>query len=269
MSDSIIRDMQPEDEYFVSTCSHVNESEEQDRCGARRATLFRALKPLGLLVKVALLDEDRVGFAYGIPIEHASWGALGENLMSIPCLYVLDKATGQGIASSLLDAIEAEARSVGLAGLTVTAYRDLHGADWFMPAAYFECRGFEQVNHRGAEVLLWKPFSARACEPCFLEPSYAFTPQEGKVVVDLFWNSLCQTSNIEAARVREVCAEFGGAGFGNAVILSEYCAEERDVLLCHQIPRAIFVNGEEIGWGYEAPRDGIREAIRQALADLA
>ena len=73
MSDPVIRDMQPEDEYFVSTCSHVNESEEPDQCGARRAALLRALKSFGLLVKVALLDRDRVGFAYGIPIEHASW----------------------------------------------------------------------------------------------------------------------------------------------------------------------------------------------------
>jgi hypothetical protein len=29
------------------------------------------------------------------------------------------------------------------------------------------------------------------------------------------------------------------------------------------------VNGREIGWGYEAPRDGIRDAIRQALGDIS
>lgn len=82
----------------------------------------------------------------------------------------------------------------------------------------------------------------------------------GKVVVDLFWTLFCQTSAIEAQRVREVVAEFG-----DDVILHEYQAEERDTLMTYQIPRAIYVNGKEIGWGYEAPREGIRSAIAEAL----
>jgi len=38
-----------------------------------------------------------------------------------------------------------------------------------------------------------------------------------------------------------------------------------NVLLSCGISRAIFVNGQEIGWGYEAPKDGIRKAIEEAL----
>jgi len=262
MPELIIRDMQSEDEYFVSTCSHINESAEQDACGARHAVLFRALKPHGLIIKVALIEDDRVGFAYGIPIEHASWGSLGAQLMSIPCLYVLAPATGHGVAAQLLSAIEADAKAAGANGLTVTAYRDLHGADWFMPAAYFESQGFEQIDERGPEILLWKPFVETARAPQFLQPEYSYEPINGKVVVDLFWNGLCQTSNIEAERVREVCSEFG-----DGVRLRECCAEDRAVLLCYQIPRAIYVNGSEIGWGYEAPKDGIREAIQRAMTE--
>jgi len=100
MPEPIIRDMQSQDEYFVSTCSHINESAEQDACGTRRAALFRELRPHGLVIKVALLADARAGFAYGIPIEHASWGSLGEKLMSIPCLYVLGEATGSPGGSS-------------------------------------------------------------------------------------------------------------------------------------------------------------------------
>ena len=33
--------MRPEDEYFVSTCSHLDESAEQDASGTRRTALFR------------------------------------------------------------------------------------------------------------------------------------------------------------------------------------------------------------------------------------
>jgi len=62
--------------------------------------------------------------------------------------------------------------------------------------------------------------------------------------------------------VREVAAEFG-----DNIALREYSADDRQTLLHFQTPRAIFVNGKEIWWGYEAPKEGIREAIRQALSN--
>jgi len=256
-----IRDMQAEDEYFVSTCTHVDESPEQDACGRRRAVLLRDLVPRGARVKVALQDGEHVGFAYGIPIEHCPWGPLGEDLMVIPCLCVMERAAKRGIGRALVESIETDARDADRKGTTSMGFRDLPGAEWFMPVAFFEHIGYEAIDRRDRYTLLWKPFSDAAKRPCFLEPSYTYEPVEGKVVVDLFWNGFCQTSNIEAERVREVCAEFG-----DQAILNEYCAEDRDVLLSCQIPRAIYVNGREIGWGYEAPRDGIRVAIEEALA---
>ena len=96
--------------------------------------------------------------------------------------------------------------------------------------------------------------------PSFLERDYHFTPVAGKVVVDLFWNTFCPTSSIEAQRVQEVIGEHR-----DTVIFHEYCADDRKILLRFQIPRGIFINGKETGWGYEAPKDGIREAILQAM----
>ena len=257
----IVRDMKPEDEYFVSTCSHVNESEEIDRCGARRRSLFLDLREKGSLFKVALLTGKHAGFAYGIPIEHAAWGPLGEDLLVIPCLYVLDEATGRGVGRTLIGSIEKDARAMGRKGVTVTAYKGLYGADWFMPASYFERLGYKIVAERQTEVLLWKRFTPDVEAPHFLQPNYEFRGSTGRVVVDLFWNAFCQTSDIEAERVREVCAEFG-----DRVVLNEYPAEDRSTLLAYQIPRAIFVDGKEISWGYEAPQEGIRAALRRALA---
>jgi len=256
----VIRDMQPEDEYFVSTCSHVGESEEIDACAAERRDLFRDLAARGGLFKVALLDDKLVGFAYGLPIDHASWGPLGRDLMVIPCLCVLGESGGRGAGRALIESIERDATETGLAGTTVTAYRDIPGAEWFMPAAFFERLDYRSVDERGTEVLLWKPFRDGAAPPRFLEPRYVFEPVAGKVTVDLFWNGFCQTSAIEAERVRDVCAEFG-----DRVLLREYNAENRETLLRYQIPRAIYVNGREIFWGYEAPKDGIRAAIEEAL----
>lgn len=76
----------------------------------------------------------------------------------------------------------------------------------------------------------------------------------------VLWNTFCQTSDIEAQRVREVVAEFG-----DAVMLREFRADGREIRLCYQVDRGMFVEGREIGWGYEAPRHGIREAIAAAL----
>ena len=131
-----------------------------------------------------------------------------------------------------------------------------------MPAGFFEACGFSAVNSRGQEVLLWKVFDETAKAPELLERKYRYEPLPGKVVVDLFWNIFCQTSVIEAQRVREAAAEFGAC-----VVLHEYSADDREILLRLQTPRGIFVNGKEIWWGYEAPKEGIRAAIEHALAN--
>ena len=264
MSDLIVREMKEEDEYFVTTCSHVNESAEIDACAKMRRQQFEVMKSEGAVFKVAMLDNEHIGFAYGIPIEHSSWGPLGHSLTVIPCLYVLEKGTSHGAGKTLIASIEQDARVAVCHGVTITAYRDLPGAEWFMPVSFFELLGYTPLEIRGREILLWKPFSSDAVPPHFLQPHYVFEPVGGTVVVDLFWNAFCQTSVIEAQRVREVCREFGGR-----VLLREFRAEDREVLLQHQISRAIYVNGKEIGWGYEAPKDGIREAIERALSSEA
>ena len=263
MPDLIVREMEAEDEYFVTTCSHIHESTEVDACAEARRRQFKQMKSEGTLFRVALLDNKQVGFAYGVPIDHSSWGPLGSSLMLIPCLYVVEKATSQGAGKAMLASIESEAQAVGCQGMAITAYRDLPGAEWFMPASFFELLGYVPVGTRSREILLWKSFTSDATPPHFLQPHYVFAPIEGVVVVDLFWNAFCLTSVIEAQRVRDVCREYG-----DLVLLREFRAENRDVLLQHQIARAIYVNGDEIGWGYEAPKEGIRKAINQALASM-
>lgn len=258
-----IHDMDTDDEYFVGTCTHTDESEEIDTCANARLAWLRTMHSDGLRVKVATLDGVRTGFLYAIPIECCPWGPLGHDMMVIPCLYVMKE--GRGVGRALLVATEEEARRQGRKGIVTIGYR--HDF-WFMPAGFFDANGFlecaqhawgsSDMNDRA--VLLWKTFDEHADVPVPLKPKYAFKAIPGKVVVDLFWNTFCQTSAMEAERVREVAAEFG-----EHVDLNQYCADDRDVLLRHQIPRAIFVNGREIGWGYEAPKEGVREAIAEAL----
>ncbi|MDI6893852.1 MAG: GNAT family N-acetyltransferase [Bacillota bacterium] len=247
---------------YVGACTHVNESEEMDACARRRQAWLERMHASGVRVKVAAVDGELAGFAYVMPIAVSPWGPLGEDLAVLPCLVVQQKAKGTGAGRALMAAAEDEARRQGLRGLATIAY---YWDFWFMPASFFERLGYRMVDRRGDEAVLWKTFAEPPpAAPRLLTPRYEFEPVPGRVAVDLFWNTFCQTSDIEAQRVREAAAEFG-----DAVVLREFCADERDVLLCHQIPRAIFVQGREIGWGYEAPREGIREAMAAALAELA
>jgi GNAT superfamily N-acetyltransferase/thiol-disulfide isomerase/thioredoxin len=272
MASVIIRDMDPADEYYVATCTHVGESDEIDACAERRLAWLESMHSEGLRVKVALCDDAPVGFLYVMPIEICPWGPRGRDLSVIPCLVASRKVKGRGAGRALIHAAEEEARSQGSKALVTTAY---YGDFWFMPARFFERCGFSKVRSREVttegekgyleeETILWKVWDSSAEFPEFLERKYEFEPVSGKVVVDLFWNTFCQTSNIEAHRVREVAAEFGGK-----VILHEYNADDREIISRYGLPRGIFVNGREIGWGYEAPRDGIREAISRALRTKA
>ena len=221
------------------------------------------MQPKGSRVKVATVDGKRVGFLHVIPIEFCPWGPIGRDLLVTPCLVSASK--GHGVGRALLAAAEEEARHQGRKGIVTIGYYHDH---WFMPARFFEAAGFLRcpsaresdfdVEHRAA--VLWKLSDEHTEAPVLFKPSYAFKPIQGRVVIDLFWNEFCQTSNVEAQRVREVAAEFG-----DLVALNQYSAEDRTALLHHQIARGIFINGREIYWGHEAPREGIREAITQAL----
>jgi len=249
--------MEPSDEYFVSACSHVNESEEADACARRRNKWLKYYYPMGLRVKVGLLDDNPVGFVYVIPIEICPWGPLGQDMMILPCLFVVKEAQHKGIGQALIAEAEKETKYQKRKALSVVGfYHDF----WFMPAPFLVKCSFSVVHRKNDMVILWKVFDESAHPPKFLKRNYKFKPVLNKVVVDLFWNGFCGTSNGEAQRVREVVTEVG-----DSVVLNEYCADDRDILVRYQTPRAIFVNGDEIGWGYPAPKKGIREAISKAL----
>jgi thiol-disulfide isomerase/thioredoxin len=254
-----IRDMDKTSEYFVSTCSHINESEEIDACSKRRTAWFKKMERKGLKIKVAFFDKNPAGFLYLMPIEVSPWGPIGKGLLVIPCLYVLNKNQKNGLGKILIQEAEKEAKKQKKKGIVIFGY---YWDFWFMPAAFFEKLGYKVAQKRGKEAILWKVFDFSAEVPKFLESKYEFKPIQGKVVVDLFYNTFCQTSNIEAERVKEIAKEFG-----NKVVLNEYGADDQKILSLYQVPRGIFIDGKEIGWGYEAPKEGIREAINQALKD--
>ncbi|MGD9142138.1 MAG: GNAT family N-acetyltransferase [bacterium] len=252
-----VRSVGPDSIYFVGTCSHVSESKEIDAAARRRLAWLKAAEQQGLETRVAFLDEKPVGFAYVMPIEISPWGPIGTDLAVLPCLWVLPERKGNGAGGALMAAAVEAAEERGYKGIvTMGFYHDF----WLLPARFFEAQGFSKIAERGEEAILWKEFGAGAEAPRFLRRKFVFRPVKGKVVIDLFYNTFCLTSTVEAERVREVAGEYG-----ESVIVNEHAADNRETLMRYEIPRAIYVNGKEIGWGYEAPRDGIREAISEAL----
>lgn len=263
-----VKDMDESSEYYASTCTHVNESEEIDMDAKRRLVWLKNMHEKGLRVKVVYVDGEIAGFLNMMPMEHSSMGPLGDDLMVVWCLTVPKEFKGRGAGRALMEAAEEEARRQGKKGLVTYGYRwDF----WFMPASFLEKHGFEPVDSRSfnpeeesdevAEmVLLWKPFDNSAQPPRFPESTYEFKPVPGKVVVDLFWDISCQTTNTEGRRVKEVAEEFG-----DKVVLNEHPTHDHDVFMKYQKHRGIFINGKEIGWGHEAPKEGVREAILKAM----
>ena len=257
----IIRDMTKDDEYYVGTCTHVNENNiEREKSRKRRIFWLRNMEKYGLRVKVALLDGNHAGFLYIIPIEINPWNIQGKDLMVFPCLVSQSKFSKKGIGKKLIEAAEQEAKSQGYKGIATSGY---FWDFWFMPADYFLKLGFKVADKRGEEAILWEQFDLNADPPKFREENYTFQPIKDKVVIDLFWNRFCLTSDVEAERVREVVSEYG-----NDVTLNEFSAVDQNILRQYGIERRIYVNGRMMELGSEIEKTKLREAIYIALNKL-
>jgi predicted N-acetyltransferase YhbS len=247
-----------DDEYYVGTCTHVNENnDEYESSCPRRISWLRSMEKYGLRVKVALLDGVHAGFLYVIPVEINPWPIQGREIMVFPCLVSHSKFSQKGIGKELIKAAEEETKRQHRKGIATIGY---FWDFWFMPAEYFLKVGFKVAERRGEEALLWKQLDQDAETPHFREEHYIFEPVKGKVVIDLFWDRFCQTSDVEAERVREVVSEFG-----NDVILNEFSAIDQKVLQQYGIERRIYVNGLRVEVGPEIEKSRLREAIKESL----
>jgi len=254
----VIRDMIEDDEYYVGTCTHVNENNiEYEMSCPRRISWLRRMEKYGLRVKVALLDGVHTGFLYVMPVEISPWQIQGRELMVFPCLVSQSKFSQMGIGKKLIEAAEEETKRQDRKGIATIGY---FWDFWFMPAEYFLKLGFTVAERRGEEAILWKQFDKDTEPPHFREEHYIFKPIKNKVVIDLFWNRFCLTSDVEAQRVREVVSEFR-----KDVILNDFSTIDQKVLMQYGIERRIYVNGVMVEVGPEIEKTRLREVIKIEL----
>ena len=253
----IIRDMTDEDEYYVGTCTHVNENNKEiEASSPRRISWLKQMEKNGLKIKVALFDNVHVGFIYIMPIEINPFPIQGIDLMVFPCLVSQSKFSLKGVGKKLIEAAEEESIKQHRKGIaTLANFWDF----WLMPAKYFEKLGYKVAEKRGITAILWKQFDPSAEPPQFRKTKYIFKPIQGKVVVDLFWNVFCLTSDVETQRVREVVSEYK-----NDVVCNEYSAVNPSTLKRYGISRGIFVNGKWIEVGPEIEKKILRQEIENA-----
>jgi thiol-disulfide isomerase/thioredoxin len=253
----VIRDMTEDDEYYVGTCTHVNETnKERESSFPRRISWLKQMEEHGLKTKVAFLDNTHAGFLYIMPIEINPIQIEGKDLMVFPCLVSQSKFSSKGVGKKLIRAAEEETLKQKRKGIvTIANFWNF----WFMPAKYFVKLGYKVVEKRGEEALLWKKFDPSAEPPQFRKRNYQFKPIQGKIVVDLFWNVFCLTSDVEAQRVREVVAEYE-----NEVVLNDYSAVNPSIIKRYGISRGIFVNGKWIEIGPEIEKNTLRQEIEKA-----
>jgi hypothetical protein len=163
----------------------------------------------------------------------------------------------------LMEAAEAAARATDAKGLALVGHQ-WEDDFWFMRADFFRHFGYHEAGRRGNQVILWKRFTRDAEPPRFFKPSWIYEPASAKVTFDAFWHRQCLTTATEIDNVRAVCAEFG-----DRVLLREHDTTDPVVRGRCEIGRRLMVNGREIGWGYEAPSEGLRKAIQDALVGSA
>jgi GNAT superfamily N-acetyltransferase len=249
MSQVRVSDVTEDTLWYVACCAQLDEGADTERAAKlhedwMRTTLTRS----GMYTKVALDGDEPIGFLFLVPIGRTAWYVAGKDLLTIQCMNVDEGYRGQGVGEKLLAAAEATARTHSK-GIAVVAYDP---SDWFMPATFFHGQGYQEVERRGTSVLMFKPLVESAPAPSFIPRRYR-PPRliPGKVIVEAFWSPQCLTTALDILHVREVCA-----GFGDDVVLRELNASVPGMRERFGIPRTLFINGVEVGWGYNIPQAG-------------
>ena len=256
-----LKDVDSTTEDAFLRCLHLEKPCEPEVMALRRRWYDR-YKSEGLRAKV-LVDDDNTVVALGqyVPIEISPF--LGEGLAVILCMWVhgynhhIGNVQGRGYGKQLLAGIEAEIAEAGFAGIVAW------GMDfpYWNPVSWYLSRGYEKVDQRGPEVLVWKPLRDDAVPPKFVEKPDTIPTHPDKPSIAVYLNGWCTGGCRNAHKAR--CA---AQQLGNEVDYTEFNVDDKADILKHRIDYGIYLNGRpyrefEEPW----PPDVLVEDVKRSL----
>ncbi len=254
-------DLGPEHRGLFAACLE-DWSDDVREAGDRRACWVERFLARGLRAKLAL-DEHGVvgGMIQYLPIEQST--VRGEGLYFIPCIWVhghkqgRGNFQGRGMGRALLDAAEADARSLGAKGMAAWGL----WLPFWMKASWFRRHGYRSADRQGFAVLVWKPFAADAKPPRWYPRGRKLPePVPGKVNVTAFTNGWCTGMNLTAERARRAACELG-----EGVVYREIDTTEPAAIATWGFSDALFVDGKEVNTGPPPSYAAVRSIIAKRL----
>jgi GNAT superfamily N-acetyltransferase len=236
-------------------------SDEMKESGGHKATWYSKYKDKGLRVKIAVDDDGHPGgMIQYLPIEESS--VEGQGLYFIPCIWVHGHKEGRGnfqkkgMGSALLEAAEADARSLGAKGMAAWGL----WLPFWMKASWFKKHGYRKADRDSMKVLVWKKFEESAEPPKWIREKKKPVPVPGKVTVTAFLNGWCPASNITYERAKRAATELG-----DRVLFQSIDTSNRETLLEWGISDAVFINGKQIWAGPPPSFEKLRKMIAKKL----
>ena len=205
-----IVDLAPQYETLFATCLEDRLPEARE-AGGHRAAWIAAMRPRGLRARLAVDEKDvPIGMIQYVPSSETLLdGGVGSYF--VYCIWVVrfpderGNHQGHGVGTALLEAAEADARSLGATGMTAWGL----ALPVWMRASWFRKHGYRRADRSGIAVLMWKPFASGVAKPRFILPRKRPEKTPGQVTVTSFLHGHCRAGNVAHERARRICAEIG------------------------------------------------------------
>jgi|GEM_PF-1222394 len=245
---------------------------DQERTILRAAEVkvawLKKMIPKGLSAQIAYAQDGPVGFIEYMPIEVSNFYK-GKDLYIVNCMVAphtppfpdpLQTKRIPGCGSALVQAMIKDVKDKCKGIVTPLGFgytQDMKG--------FFTKLGFEEFENQGLKMLIKRFAPVELPSPVHLEEKYKYEPVPGKVVVDVFWSSICPiVGPFTLFNVREVRKEFG-----DEVIVNDICIDDREVFLKYGITgwSKVFFNGKPAEFWGPPEKVQIREVLKKALEE--
>ncbi len=245
------------------TCLEDWSEEIKEGC-PRKAFWYEKMKARGLKVKLALDENDKAGgMIQYAPIENTFVD--GQGLYFIYCIWIHGHKKGRGnyqkrgMGSALLKAAEEDAKVNNAKGIACWGV----SLPFWMKASWFRKYGYKPVDKQSIMLLMFKKFSNDAVVPKWIREKRKPEKTQGKITITAFIHGWCPFLNITYERVKKVAKEFD-----NKIIFNEIDTLEKNNLVEHGIPEAIFIDDREIKTIPPLSNEKIRKLIKRKADKL-